>query len=171
MKSCRRQSAFSSCRTNFRRIRLEALKAAAASRRVALTAVEYTKQPYDLEGAFKTGRKAGVDAYLWLNSPALAMRSATLSKLLVDHRLPAFTSTYMVSRQHPGTLVANNADIGKAGRRVAQIGVRILKGAKPGDIPVEQADEFELVVDLRTAKALGVKIPASVLARASRIIE
>jgi ABC-type uncharacterized transport system substrate-binding protein len=55
--------------------------------------------------------------------------------------------------------------------RAAPIGVRILKGAKPGDIPVEQAEEFELVVNLRTAKALGVKIPYSVMARTTRLIE
>jgi putative ABC transport system substrate-binding protein len=54
---------------------------------------------------------------------------------------------------------------------VAEIGVRILKGAKPADIPVEQADEFELAVNANTARALGVRVPESVLARATRIVQ
>jgi putative ABC transport system substrate-binding protein len=56
-------------------------------------------------------------------------------------------------------------------RRAAELGARILKGAKPADLPVEQVDEFELVINAKTAKALGVKIPESVLARAVRIVQ
>jgi putative ABC transport system substrate-binding protein len=153
----------------FSKDQLEALTAASAARRVQLMVVEYKQQPYDLESAFRAGRKAGVDAYIWISSPALAARAATLSTLLVQHRLPGFTSSFMAS--HTGVLVASSADIRKAGRRVAEIGVRILKGAKSGDIPVEQADEYELVLNLKTAKTLGLKIPSSVMARATRLIE
>jgi len=59
----------------------------------------------------------------------------------------------------------------KLAQQAAAMGVRILKGAKPVDIPVEQVNEFELVVNLKMAKMLGVKIPYSVLARATKVIE
>jgi putative ABC transport system substrate-binding protein len=69
-----------------------------------------------------------------------------------------------------GYLLSPAADVTKATRRTAEIAARILQGTKPADIPVEQADEFELVVNAKTAKALGVKIPESVMARATRLI-
>ena len=68
-------------------------------------------------------------------------------------------------------LVGYWANAGKLGQRVAEMGVRILKGAKLAEMPVEQAGEFDLEVNLVVAKALGVKIPYAVLARATRLVE
>jgi putative ABC transport system substrate-binding protein len=70
-----------------------------------------------------------------------------------------------------GFLVAFNADIARSTGRAADIAVSILKGAKPGEIPVEQAVNYQLVINLKTAKALGIVVPRSVLLRADHVIE
>jgi putative ABC transport system substrate-binding protein len=153
----------------YAREQLDALQKAADARGVQLTTVEFARQPYDLAAAFEAGRRAKVDGLLGLSSPAFGARRADFATLFVKHRMPAFVSA--LSFSEPGFLVGLSADLSKAGRKTAAIGARILKGAKPADIPIEQADEFDLVVNLQTAKALGVKIPYSVLVRATRVIE
>jgi len=152
----------------FSKDQLEAVRRTANAAGVQLTIVEFSKQPYDFAGAFETGRKADAQALIGLASGVFATNLATISTLLAKHRLPsAGTSAAMAAG---GFLLSYGPDVPKTTRRVAEIGARILKGAKPADIPVEQADEFELVIDARIARALGVKIPESVLARATRII-
>ena len=148
---------------------LAALTRAAATLGVQLTVVEYKEQPHDLVGAFETGRRQKVDAFVGLASPVFAGRRTELSALLAKNRLPAIVPIYMASES--GSLVSYAVDLSKLTRRGAELGVKILKGAKPADIPVEQMDEYELVVNLKTAKTLGLKIPYSVLARATKVIE
>ena len=69
-----------------------------------------------------------------------------------------------------GLLLSYGPDAEKLSRRAADIGARILKGANAGDIPVEQADEFELVINAKTASGLGLMIPERILARATKIV-
>ena len=103
-----------------------------------------------------------------LASPIFARDRKIIVDALVKERLPSIATN--VLQVEAGYLLSLNNDAAKVTRRVADIGVRILKGAKPADIPVEQADEFELVINSSVAKRLGVRIPESVLARATRII-
>jgi len=145
-----------------------AVRKAAEAARVELTVIEFSKPPYDYPGAFEAGRKARVEALIGLASPVFGANTAALSALLLKYRLPGATS--VVPYVEAGFLISYGADVRKVSRRVAEMGARILNGAKPADIPVEQADEFELAVNARTARALGVKLPESVLARATRII-
>ena len=136
--------------------------------RVELIAMEYSKPPYDYEAAFDSGRKAGAQAFVGLASPILASDAAALSALLLKYRLPGAGTS--VPHAEAGFLISYGADVTKVPRRAADIGDKVLKGAKPAAIPVEQAAEFELAINGRTARTLAVKIPESVLARATRII-
>lgn len=146
-----------------------AVRKAAEAARVELTVIDFAKPPYDYAGAFEAGRKAQAEAFIGLASPVFAADAAKLSALLVKYRLPGAASS--LPHAEAGFLVSYGADVAKVSRRTAEIGVRVLKGAKPADIPVEQAAEFELALNARTAGALGVKIPESVLARATRIVQ
>jgi putative ABC transport system substrate-binding protein len=149
---------------------LAALRRIAEERRVALTVVEYSQTAgHDLAAAFVAGRRDKVDGLIIFSSPEFASRRGEISALVAKHKQPLFTSTFMASE--PGTLVSYDQDLAKMYQRGAHMGVRILKGAKPADIPVEQADAYQLVVNLKTAKALGLRIPRTVLERATRIIE
>jgi ABC-type uncharacterized transport system substrate-binding protein len=153
----------------FSKDQVAAARSAAEAARVDLTLIEFATQPYDYPGAFDTARKKGAEALVTLSSPVFATDAAALSALALTHRVPSIGA--LVQQAETGFLLSFNADPAKATRRVAEIGVRILNGAKPEEIPVEQADEFELAVNARTAKALGVRIPESVLARATRIVQ
>jgi putative ABC transport system substrate-binding protein len=153
----------------YSRDQLDAVRKAAEGAGVSLTVVDFTKQPYDYAAAFEIGRRAGVEALVGLTSPVFAADGGAISALLSQHRLPGVAFFPRLAEE--GFLMSYGADIVKAARRVADIGVRILKGAKPADIPLEQSDAYELVVNLKTAKKLGLKIPYAVLARATRVIE
>ena len=148
---------------------LRALRTAAAARGAELTVVEYARPPYDLASGFETGRRAGVDAFIGLSTPHLAAKRVELGELFLKYRMPAIASR--LSLAEPGFLVGYTFNLGKLLHRMAEMGVRILKGAKPSEIPIEEPHEFELLVNLKTAKILGVNIPYTVLARATKLIE
>lgn len=147
---------------------LEAVRQAAANTGLALSVIEFDTAPYDLPSSFESAKKSGSEGVVLLGSPALAARETELGNLLAKHQLPGIGST---GAAEAGALFSYNADNVKVAARTADIAVRILQGAKPADLPVEQADEFEFIVNLRAARALGLKIPFTLLARATRVIE
>jgi len=148
---------------------LSALGKVTKTRGVEIFNHRFAQPPFDLASAFAAGRHSRVDALIGFTSPLWSTNRAALARLIAEYRLPAFTTTTL--RDEPGVLVAFGNDVAKLGRRVAELGVEILKGASPGAIPVQSLDEYELVVNLRTAKMLGIKVPYSVLARATKVIE
>ena len=152
----------------FSRTQLPAVRKAAEVAGIQLTVIEFSKPPYDFEGALAEGAKAKVDAYLELASPVLASNAGVLAGLLQKYRLPgaAASGGYVEA----GVLISYGPDAEKVAWRAADIGVRILRGANAGEIPVEQADEFELVINAKTAAVLGIRIPERVLARATKIV-
>jgi putative tryptophan/tyrosine transport system substrate-binding protein len=151
------------------RDQLAALRTAAVARRVQLTVVEYAQPPYDFAAGLETGRREKADALMLFFSPEFTGNRAKLSALFTSYRLPVIASGIMA--EAPGVLLGYGPNQANLYRLAADIGVQILKGAKAAEIPVQQPAEFDLVVNLKTAKALGVKIPYSVLARATKVIE
>jgi putative ABC transport system substrate-binding protein len=122
----------------------------------------------DLEGAFRTAKAKQADAMYVLPSPTFSRHRARLAELAVKHRLPGIyeDKTYVDA----GGLMSYGPSFPDLYRRSASYVDRILKGAKPGDLPIEQPTKFELAINLKTAKALGLTIPPDVMARADELI-
>jgi putative ABC transport system substrate-binding protein len=127
------------------------------------------RRAQDLERAFDAARQQRAQAVIQLASPLFAAHRRTILSSLAKDRLPAVCQerTFVVD----GCLMAYGPSFPDMFRRAAYYVDRILKGAKPADLPVEQATKFELVVNLKTAKALGLTIPQSVLLRADEVIQ
>ena len=107
--------------------------------------------------------------FLVVPSPLSTSYRAALAELALRHRLPGMFGhkDYVVA----GGLMSYGADIDELNRRAALYIDKILKGSKPADLPVEQASKYQLVINLQTAKALGLEIPSKVLAIADEVIE
>jgi putative tryptophan/tyrosine transport system substrate-binding protein len=124
--------------------------------------------PKDIESAFRAANKAHADAVLFLGSPIVISQRRHTAELAVKSRLPAiYTRPEYVQ---DGGLMSYGVSISDLLRRAAVYVHKILKGAKPGDLPVEQPKKFELVINLKTAKALALTIPPVVLMRADKVI-
>jgi putative ABC transport system substrate-binding protein len=136
---------------------------------VRLQFVEATRDPADLDRAFSDVTRARAGALTVLPSNLFQREHRRLVDLAARHRLPAvYPWRELVAA---GGLMSYGASLTDSSRRAATYVDKILKGAKPGDLPVEQPTKFELVINLKTAKTLGLTLPPSVLARADQIIE
>ena len=136
---------------------------------VVLRPIELRK-PADIEPVFAALARDPVDALLVLGQAFLFEHSARFAKLAIDQRLPAVIPFAEVARD--GLLLAYGWQIIDDVRRLPRFIDRILgKGVQPAELPVEQPTQFRLVVNLKTAKAIGVDIPRSVLLRADEVIE
>jgi putative ABC transport system substrate-binding protein len=124
--------------------------------------------PGDLEGAFQAATKEGAQALVTLRNPAIFNERKRIAELAIKNRLPAiYDDREFVEAGGLMSYGTNQADLY---RRAAVYVDKILKGAKPADLPVEQPTKFELVVNLKTAKQMGLTIPPNVLARADKVI-
>jgi ABC-type uncharacterized transport system substrate-binding protein len=123
----------------------------------------------DFDAALASVARERVDALFVVPAPITVMQGARLAELALKHRLP----TMFGSKENveAGGLMSYGADRSDLVRRAALYIDKILKGAKPADLPVEQASKYQLVINLKTAKALGLEIPPSLLARADEVIE
>jgi putative ABC transport system substrate-binding protein len=140
---------------------------AAASLTVQLQYIDVL-DPKDIETAFRAASKGRAEAVLVLAGPVFTSRRTHLAGLAVKSRLPAiYYATEFVEAGGLMTYGANRADLA---RRAATYVDKILKGAKPADLPVEQPVKFEFVVNLKAAKQIGLTIPPNVLARADKVI-
>jgi putative ABC transport system substrate-binding protein len=123
----------------------------------------------DLENAFSRAKRVGAQAVLEISSPLFAAYRPAFVDLATKHQLPVAceSSEFVVL----GCLLSYGPSFDDMFRRAAVYVDKILKGAKPGDLPIEQPTKFELVVNLKTAEALGLTIPQSVLLQADQVIE
>jgi putative ABC transport system substrate-binding protein len=125
------------------------------------------RDPGDFEGAF--GSAQGASALLHVDDAMFTAHRSRIADLALKHRLP--TVSGLSETVEAGGLMSYGPHYGDLYRRAAMQVHKILKGAKPADLPVEQPTKFELVINLKTAKALGLTIPPAVLARADEVIQ
>ena len=147
---------------------LKAIEAGAEKLGVKLRTVPARTRD-DFPAAFATMGDERADALLVVSSPLARVERNFLAELELKHRLPAIFGTRW--NVEAGGLMSYAADLDDLTRRAATYIDKILKGAKPANLPVEQASKYQLVINLKTAKALGLDVPVSVLARADEVIE
>jgi len=124
--------------------------------------------PDEFDSAFAAMAKQRVDAVVVGDDAVLTANAKAIANLATKMRLPSIGLSEFAEA---GGLMAYGANRVESFRRVAYFVDKIFKGAKPGDLPVEQAAKFEVILNLNTAKALGIKFPQSILVRADRVIE
>ena len=123
----------------------------------------------DLEKAFETAARSGAGAALRLVDPTTTMLRSETAQLAARHRMPVMYP--FRENVEAGGLAGYGANLNEQYRQAATFVDKILRGAKAGDLPVEQPTKFELVINLRTAKALGLTIPRALLLQADQVIE
>jgi putative ABC transport system substrate-binding protein len=143
-------------------------QAAALALKIQLQSMEVRKPNPDLVGAFQAAVKARASAVIVIGGGLLSPHRKQIVNLAINHRLPSmFDSSLWIE---PGGLIAYSSNDAESYRRAAVYVDKILKGAKPADLPVEQPTDFDLAINLKTAKQIGLTIPPNVLARADRVI-
>lgn len=123
----------------------------------------------DYEAAFESAKKAGAEGLIVLPSSSFTANSPRLVQLAAKHRLIAIWEHRLYV--DAGGLISYGADFTDLYRAAAGYVDRILKGARPGDLPIQQATRLELVVNLKAAKAMGIAVPGRLLVRADQVIE
>ena len=148
---------------------VRAAEAAARSLSLQVHVVE-VQETAQYDGAVETLKRDGGDALLVLSSSTFFAERRHIADLAIKHRLPLVAPFREVAES--GGLMAYGPNIVELWKQRVPVYVdRILKGAKPGDLPIEQPTKYELVVNLKTAKTLGLTIPQSLLLRADQVIE
>ena len=127
------------------------------------------QQPSDFADGFAVMRSVRPDAMIVVEDPLMVGHRSVIIDFAADHRLPALYGfkEFAVA----GGLISYGAGVPDLYRRAASFVDKVLRGSKPADLPVQQPTKFELVINLKTAKALGLEIPPTVLARADEVIE
>jgi len=127
------------------------------------------RAPEDIDSALASGLRQNPDALLALTDPVILFRSARIAEVALTNRLPSIS--FFREFSMAGGLMSYGANLFELVRRTAWYVDKILKGAKPAELPVQQPTKFDLAINLKTAKALGLTIPPSLLARADQVIE
>ena len=146
---------------------LHAMEVAARSLKLDTQQFE-ARGPNEFERAFTAMAAKRVDAITFIDDPVLIVNAKAIANLAAKNRLPLIASKEVADA---GGLMSYGPSLLDMWRRAAGYVGKILKGAKPADLPVEQSTKFEFVINLKTAKTLGLTIPQSVLLRADQVIE
>jgi putative ABC transport system substrate-binding protein len=146
-----------------------AAEQAARERQLSLQPLKLEKTPYDFAEAFRTLAQSGTQMVLVLSSPFFTEHRSEIAEAARTNHLP--TMFIFASYVKAGGLMSYGVDQVPTYRRIAGYVAKIFNGTKPSDLPVEQVSNFELVINLRTAKALGIELPTAILLRADEVIE
>jgi ABC-type uncharacterized transport system substrate-binding protein len=149
-------------------VQMEAVKKATGSMKIELDIFE-VRRLSDFEKAFTSASQRGAGGMVMLSSPLIAPNVQILSELAVRYHLPAITLFPDFARA--GGLLAYGPNLLDLFRQVGAMSGKVLQGAKPADLPIERPTKFELVLNLRTAKALGLSVSPGLLLRADEVIE
>ncbi|HSC43886.1 MAG TPA: ABC transporter substrate binding protein, partial [Candidatus Binatia bacterium] len=134
--------------------------------KLELQAIDVRSSSSDFEEVFRT--KERVEALIILRNPLLINNRKRIAELAIQKRMPSMSEGGVFVQA--GSLLSYSSDENDSFTRAAYYVDKILKGAKPADLPVEQPTKFELVINLKTAKQIGLTIPPNVLARADKVI-
>jgi putative ABC transport system substrate-binding protein len=148
---------------------LKMVESANRSVGLELQPLELKNPPYDFENAFHVAMRSGAEAIFVLESASIFRERTQLAQLTMKTRLP--TSFAFREYVEVGGLFSYGVNFSTMYQRAAELADRILRGTKPTDLPVEQSTKFELVINLKTAKALGVDVPISMQLLADEVIE
>jgi putative ABC transport system substrate-binding protein len=144
------------------------MEAAARQNGVRLQVIE-VRRGEDLVAAFDEAVRGGAQAVMSTQSPFFLENNRRIADLALRHRLPSLSGE--PDSAEGGALLFYGPNIFEGCHRAAKYVDRILKGAKPADLPIEQPTKFELVINIKTARALGLTLPQTLLLRADRVIE
>jgi ABC-type uncharacterized transport system substrate-binding protein len=150
-------------------LQLKELRPAAVALKLKLEEIETQPDAKGLESAFKTAKQKQVSAIVTITSRQFFAERKRLVELAGKYRLPAIY--FQREFVDEGGLMSYGADFDDLFRKAAHYVDKILKGAKPADLPVQQATKFEFVINLKAAKQIGLTIPPDVLARANKVIK
>jgi putative ABC transport system substrate-binding protein len=150
------------------RATLKALDDASKRLNVRIERIDYRARG-DLENAFKTAASTGLGAIIVQDDPFATANAKRIADMALAFRLPA--SAGVLESAEAGLLMSYGVNREDLYRRMAGYIDRILKGTRPGDLPFEQAEKFDFIVNLKTAKAIGITMPQSVLVQATRVIQ
>ena len=144
-------------------------EAAARAFKLELRSLEIRGPNPDFAGAFQAAKTARLDALIVVGNPLMAQHAKQVFELATKNRLPSMTEEgrYVDA----GGLISYGANLADLYRRAAEYVVEILKGAKPGDLPVKLAAKFEIFINLKTAQQIGIVIPQHVLVQADKVIK
>jgi putative tryptophan/tyrosine transport system substrate-binding protein len=147
---------------------MKEVRPAALALKLKLEEIDTHPDAKDLESSFKTAKQKQVNAIMWTGGRAIFAERKRIVELAVKYGLPAIY--FQKEFVDEGGLMSYGVDYEDLFRRAAVYVDKILKGAKPADLPVQQATKFEFVINLKAAKQIGLMIPPEVLARANRVI-
>jgi ABC-type uncharacterized transport system substrate-binding protein len=151
------------------RVRFKEYEAAVRDLKIMLRSLEIQRQNPDFVGAFQAAVKGHVSALITSRNALFVVNRKQIADLAIKARLPSMSERN--DMVEAGGLVSYGTNEAENYRRVAYYVDKILKGAKPADLPVERPTKFELIINLKTAKQIGLTIPPNMLARADRVIK
>ncbi|HZD40083.1 MAG TPA: ABC transporter substrate-binding protein, partial [Terriglobales bacterium] len=150
------------------KISFKEYQAAAGALKIQLQSLEVRGPNPDLDGAFQSAVKGRASTLVVVGGALLNVRRKQIANYAIKHRLPSiYDSSLWIE---PGGLISYSTNDAESYRRAAVFVDKILKGAKPADLSVEQPTKFEFIINLKAAKQIGLIIPPNVLARANKVI-